>query len=52
MTQLKFKQITWRESKAEATRHIDGALAPDITALMKTQHANQYVGGDNRPLPP
>jgi hypothetical protein len=52
MQPIKFKQITWRESKAKATRHIDGALTSDVTALMKAQHANQYVEGDNHPLSP
>jgi hypothetical protein len=40
------------ESKAKATRPLGDALAPDVTTLMKTQPTNQYVEGDNGPLPP
>ncbi|KAK2372746.1 hypothetical protein QL285_073848 [Trifolium repens] len=43
---------TWRESKAEATRHMDGALASDTTAPMKTQCVHLAVHGDNHPLLP
>jgi hypothetical protein len=34
---LKKIRITWRESNPRATRHMDGALALNITARSKTQ---------------
>ncbi|WJX35581.1 hypothetical protein P8452_23554 [Trifolium repens] len=34
---LNSNERTWRESKVEATRHLGDALAPVVTALMKTQ---------------
>ncbi|KAK2389449.1 hypothetical protein QL285_063037 [Trifolium repens] len=49
---LNSNKQTWRESKAEATRHMDGALASGTITPVKTRHVYFAIYGCNHPLLP